>query len=86
MNIRKNGRPSPPKKQILSPVAQRVLHIGLLLIYTSLFRLLIEVQVAAPFPTGIAAYYGEMLEYPLAALMLLTGTVLLFDRAEKSMS
>ena len=84
MNIQKNRRRWPLQKPFLTPLAARVLHIGLVLIYLSLLRLLLEVQTAAPFHTGSAAYFGGMLEHIMAALTLLTGAVLLFDRAARA--
>ncbi|MBQ8341021.1 MAG: hypothetical protein IJY22_01420 [Clostridia bacterium] len=69
---------------LLMPLARRVLHIGLLLIGASLLRLLFEVQSAAPFTPGAAAYFGALLEYPVASLALLTGATLLLDRAERA--
>lgn len=75
MNIKKNDR------LLLTPLAGHVLHSGLFLIYLSLFRLLFEVQNAAPFPESRAVYFGRLLEYPVAALALLTAAVFLLDRA-----
>lgn len=68
----------------LMPRARRMLHTGLCLILLSLLRLLYEVHTAAPFTPGAAAYYGGLLEYPLAALALLTGATLMVDRAMRS--
>ena len=80
MKINKNtGRNSP----FLMPLACRVLHIGLVLIYASVWYLLYQIDTHAPLSPGTAAYYGGLLEYPLASLALLTGAVLLFDRAER---
>ena len=78
MNMRKRKR-----TQWRPRLALRVLHIGLILIYASLLRLLFEVQSAAPLTPRAAAYFGGLLEYPLAALVLLTGAVLLLGRAER---
>ena len=67
-----------------SPMAARLLWVGLIPIYATLLRLLYEVQSAAPFAPRLAAYFGGLLEYPVASLALLTGAVLLIDRAERS--
>ena len=67
-----------------SPLAVRLLCVGLIPIYATLLRLLYEVQCAAPFAPRLAAYFGGLLEYPVASLALLTGAVLLVDRAERS--
>ena len=83
MNMRKNMQKT---TVFLSPMATRLLHSGALLIFASLLRLWYEVQTAAPFAPRLAAYFGGLLEYPLAALALLTGAVLLIDRAERSES
>lgn len=77
MNIRKKN------SELLTPIAGRVLHIGLTMIYFSLFRFLFEVQAAAPFPSSKAAYFKDLLEYPIAALALLTAAVFLIDRASR---
>ena len=80
MNMRRNGATKP---RSLGVITTRVLHTGLFLIYGSLFRLLVEVQAAAPFTAGAAARFGLWLEHPVAALALLTGGVLLLWRVEK---
>jgi hypothetical protein len=67
----------------LAPMAARVLYVGLVMIYASLLRLWLEVESAAPFTAARAAYFGGLLEYPVAALMLLTGAVLLLNRVTR---
>ena len=71
------------QSRCLAPIAARVLHVGLVMIYASLLRLWIEVECAAPFTAAGANYFGGLLEYPVAALMLLTGAVLLLDRVAR---
>lgn len=79
MNIRKNE-----SKQLLTVKAKRVLHIGMVLIFASLFRLLYDISVSAPFPAAVAEDFGAMLEYPVAALMLLTVLTFLVDRVVRA--
>ena len=79
LNISKNEC-----KQLLTPQAKRVLHTGLLLILLSLLRLLYDISQAAPFPAATAEDFGAMLEYPVAALMLLTVLTFLLDRVVRA--
>ena len=78
MNIRKRN------KELLTPLAANVLHIGLTMIYFSLVRFLYEVQSAAPFPASRSAYFRGLLEYPVAALALLTAAVFLIVKFSRS--
>ena len=80
MNMRKNGCNN-TKIRRLTPVTKRILCIGLSLIYASLFRLLFEITRTAPYPPSMAEHFGEMLEYPVAALALLTAAAYLAQRA-----
>lgn len=66
-----------------SAVATRIFALGFPLIFAVLFRLLSEVRAAGQLSAGTAAYYVRLLEYPLAALMLLTGGCLLADYIAK---
>ena len=83
--MRKNDhsrhRATPP---LLMPQAARLLSIGLCFIYLSLFRLLYEIQQAAPFTEAAAARFGAMLEYPAVSLALLTALTFLADRVSRA--
>ena len=72
MNMNKNGRFS------LSAPAKWVLHSGLALIYASVIAMILSLP---EFPLGEkqVRYFGMLLEYPAAALMLLTGLTLLAE-------
>ncbi|MBE6702678.1 MAG: hypothetical protein E7585_04625 [Ruminococcaceae bacterium] len=65
------------------PLAKRILLIGMVPIYVSLFRLLSEIIGQAPFSAATAAYFGRALEYPLSALTVLTAITLIADRASR---
>ena len=77
--MRKNDNKT-VQKPFLMPLAARILRLGMLLIYLSLFRLILEITAAAPFTEAAAKRFGSMLEYPVAALMLLTASAFLIDR------
>lgn len=70
--------------RLLTKEAELVLHIGMGMILLSLVRLMYDILHAAPFPTAIAEDYGAMLEYPVAALMLLTVLAFLLDRVTRA--
>lgn len=57
--------------------------MGLWLIYLSLGRLTVEILRAAPYSPATAEDFGRMLEYPVAALMLLTASVFLVERVSQ---
>lgn len=73
------------KKKIFpfSAPAVRIFILGFPLIFASLFRLLTEIRTVGALSESAAAYYGRMLEYPVSALMLLTGGCLLADYIAK---
>lgn len=84
MNMRKNSGLLHKKRRFrLSAPAVRIFALGFLPIFASLLRLLREIRAAGTLTEGTAAYYGKMLEYPVAALMLLTGGCLLADYIAK---
>lgn len=70
-------------KKSLTPTACRLLQIGLVLIYASLFRLIFEITSLAPFTAAKAEYFGRMLEFPVAALAVLTVATYLTDRVTR---
>lgn len=76
MNMRKNDK----ENKRLSPVTKGVFCVGLALIYASLFRLILEITAQAPFTAAKAEVFGRWLEYPVAALMLLTASIYLIER------
>lgn len=78
VNMQKNGY------RLLTREATRVLHIGLWMILLSLVRLVYDVLRAAPFPAAVAEDFGAMLEYPVAALALLTALTFLLDRVMRA--
>lgn len=78
MNMRKNVKKT--EICLLTPIAERVLHVGLMLILTALIRLCIEVTTAAPYSAATAEDFGRLAEYPVAALALLTALTFLLDR------
>ena len=79
--MRKNSSYIPNRGCILplAPLAYTLLRTGLPLILAVALRLLFEVSLRAPFSTATAAELGAMLEFPVAAIMLLTGAVLITD-------
>lgn len=79
MNIHKS-----PQKRMLTRAAERVLQIGCCLILASLLRLWWEASHAAPYPPAVAERFGAMLEYPVAALALLTALSFLVDRVARA--
>jgi len=81
MNMSKNKKYITKTQPLfpLSPLAYTLLRTGLPLVLTVALRLLFEVVLRAPFSQATAAHLGAMLEFPVAAVMLLTGAVLLTD-------
>ena len=79
LNIHKNG-----ENRLLTKPAERTLWVGACLILASLLRLLWEVGSAAPYPPSVAERFGAMLEYPVAALALLTALSFLVDRVVRA--
>ncbi len=80
MNMRKNGyknlHPSRP--------ANIILQIGATLTLFCLVGVLHIALQSAPLTRAAAIYYGGMLEYPVAALMLTVAGAVLADIAYKS--
>ena len=62
----------------LSPLAKRVLHSGLFLIYLPLIALILWLP-EVPLGEADVRYFGRLLEYPVAALTLLTALTLLAE-------
>ena len=67
----------------LSRPARIILSCGAVLILFNLLVILHTVLTDAPFTHAAAIYYGGMLEYPVAALMLTIGGAVLADVAYK---
>ena len=81
MNMRNNNYPIHPRRALLplAPLAHRLLARGLPLLLASTLRLLLEITQQDVFSPATAADYGAMLEFPVAAVMLLTCAVLVVD-------
>ena len=79
--MRKNEKFTLKKHFSLAPLAAKILSLGLLPIYASLLRLFFELRAAGELTEAAARYYGGMLEYPVAALAVLTALTFLADRA-----
>ena len=79
MNMRKNDN----QHKRLSPVTAGVLGVGLALIYASLFRLILEITATVPFTAARAELFGRWLEYPVAALAVLSAAVYLIERVTR---
>ena len=73
-------RKNDDQKKRLSPTTTVVFCIGVALIYASLFRLILEITAEVPFTAAKAELFGKWLEYPVAALMLLSVSVYLIER------
>ena len=71
-----------PQLSISRP-ARIILSCGAVLILLNLLAILHTVLANAPLTHAAAIYYGGMLEYPLAALMLTVGGAALTDIAYK---
>ena len=82
--MRKNDRSTPSKTPFLSPQTLKILRIGLFIIYASSLRLLLDVQMAGPLCQAKAEQFGRMLEYPVAALAILTVATYITERAARS--
>ena len=82
MNMRKNEYNSPQKakKRSASP-AQAILLLGLPPILLCLLGILYLIGRDAPLTLAAANYFGRMLEYPVAALMLVTAGAVIADLA-----
>lgn len=83
MNMRKNEKFTSKQPFSLAPLAAKILGLGLLPIYASLLRLFFEVRAAGELTEAAARYWGGMLEYPVAALAVLTALTFLVDRVIK---
>lgn len=70
------------KKHPVSP-ADRILFLCAPLILLCLFGVIAELVAHPQLSAGSAAYYGGMLEYPIAALALLTGGIFLAERVAR---
>lgn len=68
----------------LAPLAAKVLGLGLFLIYAVVFRLIFELTADLPLTEAAANRYWGMLEYPVAALAILTAATFLIDRVMKN--
>ena len=84
MNMKKKGMTMHTSRLFpLAKPARIILWCGSPPILLSLLRLLWEVLARGEFTVNTARYFGGMLEFPLAALMLVTGGALLADVAAK---
>lgn len=86
MIMRKNERFSTaktPKAQLFEPLTRLLLGGGMLLIFASLFALLLHIEQTPTYSPATATRFGKMLEYPVAALAALTALSFLFDRVMK---
>ena len=72
------------KRLLLSRPAQIILRCGAALTLLNLIAILHTVLANAPLTRAAAYYYGGMLEYPVAALMLTIAGAVLADIAYKS--
>ena len=81
--MRKNESFTPKKHISLAPLAKKILNLGMIPIYASLLRLLWELRNIGTLTEAAARYYGAMLEYPVAALAVLTAATFLADRVAK---
>lgn len=81
MNMRKNGCKKSAAKRFLSPPALLILQCGLPVILLSLLGISFFISENAPLTKAAAVYVGGMLEYPVAALMILTVGAILADIA-----
>lgn len=70
------------QKHTISP-ADRILSLCAPLILLCLFGVIAELAAHPQLSAGAAAYYLGMLEYPIAAVALLTGGVLLAERVSR---
>ena len=72
------------KNGTLSRPSRIILWCGAALTLLALLGILHTVSASAPLTRAAAVYYGGMLEYPMAALMLTVGGAVLADLAYKS--
>lgn len=79
--MRRNDRSIQAKRRLLplAPLAHRLLRTGLPLILAVMIRLALEITRRGAFSPATAADFGAMLEFPVAAVMLLTCAVLTVD-------
>ena len=70
------------KKTKLTP-ANRIFSLCFPLILLCLFGVIAELSAQKELSAGAAAYYGGMMEYPIAALALLTAGMYLAERVSK---
>ena len=82
MNMYKNGKKA--KKRLLTPTTERALRVGMLPILAVLIALCFTVTDAAPYSAATAEDFGRWLEYPVAALTLLTALCFLLDRVVRA--
>lgn len=82
MNMRKNEKNG--RVRLLTPIAEWVLCAGMLPILLALLVLGTEVAAATPYSLATAENFGRLLEYPVAALALLTALTFLLDRAVRA--
>ena len=82
MNM-KQSRKFIHKKSSLSP-ADRIFSLCFPLILLCLFGVIAELSAQTELSAGAAAYYGGMMEYPIAALALMTAGVYLAELVTKN--
>ena len=80
MNMNKNELIFKKKSLYFSKLTQRLLCFGYILIGIPLFCLIFKITQSGEFTFVTAAYFGEMLEHVVAALMLLTAGAYLVER------
>ncbi len=68
----------------LSTPTQKLLTVGLCILFCALFFVAVAVTDAAPFPLSRAAYFGGMVEHVLAALALLSAGSFLLEKVVRS--
>lgn len=82
MNMKKSSNRLHRKYRVTP--AQKIFFLCFPLIFLCLWMIFFEVSRQAQFSAGTAAYYGKMMEYPIAALALLTAGVYLAERIYKA--
>ena len=80
MIMNKNELFSKKKSFFLSSLTKKLLYFGYILIGIPLFCLILKLDASPVFTFAMAARFGEMLEYILAALALLTVGAYLVER------
>ncbi len=68
----------------LSPLTRHTLHAGLLLILLAVLRLLFELCATSALCAARAAQFGEMLEYIVMAMALLTAGTYLIEKVVRT--